>query len=181
MTSKVRWPFLIVGVLAVLLLDQTTKTLVVRSLVMYESVQPVPALYPVFQITRSFNTGSAFGMFAGTPWAGRVFLLIALGVSVALVWGYRNLTDADWVGRIATVLVVGGALGNAIDRVVYGHVVDFIHYTIPGVISNVSNLADHAIVAGVFMMIWASWRADTPPVAEPAQTGAAADDTPEEA
>ncbi len=179
MTSKTRWLFLIVGVPAVLAIDQITKLLVVRSLAMYESIQPISALYPVFQITRSFNTGAAFGMFAGTDWTSRIFLLIAFGVSVVLVWGYRNLTDAHWDGRIATVLVVGGALGNAIDRIVYGHVVDFIHYTIPGVISNVSNLADHAIVAGVFLMIWASWRAEKPDQPEVSPAEAETGDSPE--
>jgi signal peptidase II len=177
MTSSARWPFLIVGVLAILLVDQATKTLVVRSLVMYESVQPIPALYPVFQVTRSFNTGAAFGIFAGTVWAGRIFLVIAFVVSVILGWGYRKLTDRDWDARIATVMVVGGALGNAIDRVIYGHVVDFIHYTIPGVVSNVSNLADHAIVFGVFLMIWASWRAEEQETAEATPTDKDAGDT----
>jgi signal peptidase II len=51
-------------------------------------------------------------------------------------------------------------LGNALDRIQYGLVVDFIHYQIPGVISNVSNLADHAIVAGVLLFFVDSWRSD---------------------
>jgi signal peptidase II len=108
-----------------------------------------------------------------------VFLVIAVVVSVVLAWSYRQLTDDNWDGRIATLLIIGGALGNAIDRVIYGHVVDFIHYTIPGVISNVSNLADHAVVFGVFLMIWASWRAEEPAPPDPAPAVAEADDAPE--
>jgi signal peptidase II len=56
--------------------------------------------------------------------------------------------------------VCGGAIGNALDRLEYGAVIDFIHYTIPGVISNVSNLADHAIVFGVLLLVLESWRGD---------------------
>jgi signal peptidase II len=52
---------------------------------------------------------------------------------------------------------VGGALGNALDRATIGAVIDFIHYTIPNVISNVSNLADHAIVGGVILILFDSW------------------------
>ena len=56
-------------------------------------------------------------------------------------------------------LVIGGAVGNALDRLQHGHVVDFIHYQIPNLISNVSNLADHAIVCGVLLVIAESfWR-----------------------
>ena len=60
---------------------------------------------------------------------------------------------------LATGIVVGGAIGNVIDRLQHGHVIDFIHYQIPGFVSNVSNLADHAIVGGVLLIIGESfWR-----------------------
>ncbi len=164
MTSKrSHWGFLLGLTGVVLLVDYLTKWWVVRSLAMYESIQPIPAIYPFFQITRSFNTGAAFGLFAGVPWAGQVFLVIAIVVSVVLAWSYRNLTDAEWGGRVATGLVIGGALGNAIDRVIHGHVIDFIHYQIPGLISNVSNVADHAIVGGVILMIIVTWQAEPAP------------------
>jgi signal peptidase II len=57
-------------------------------------------------------------------------------------------------------LICGGALGNVLDRLQHGFVVDFIHYQIPGVISNVSNLADHAIVLGVILIYVDSWLMD---------------------
>jgi signal peptidase II len=164
-----RWAFLLVIVITVLAVDQATKTLVVRNLALFESFQPIPAVVPYFQITHSYNTGAAFGFMAGTDWAGRIFFVLALVVSGVLTWTYRNLTDAQWGARLATGMVIGGALGNAIDRVIYGHVVDFIHYQIPNVISNVSNLADHAIVFGVFLMILSTWRIEPEP--EPAEAG----------
>ncbi len=146
----------------VLLIDQITKRVVVSNLALYESVQPLPALSPYFQITRSFNTGAAFGFLADTGFSGMLFLIVALVVTVALLWNYTQLPPGAWGSRLAIALIIGGALGNAIDRVRYGHVVDFIHYQIPSLISNVSNLADHAIVLGVALMIITSWQMDTP-------------------
>ena len=73
---------------------------------------------------------------------------------------YDQIPDEAQITRIATGLICGGALGNAVDRIRHEHVVDFIHYQIPGVISNVSNLADHAIVFGVALILIESWRVD---------------------
>jgi len=147
--------------------DQLTKTLVVRNLALYESWLPVSALYPYFQITRSHNTGAAFGFLSNVAMTGDLLLLVALVVSGVLLWSYPRIEDDQPLARFATALIVGGALGNALDRIFYGHVIDFIHYQLPGVISNVSNLADHAIVLGVGLMIWSSWRAAPPPTTTP--------------
>ncbi|MEM6528703.1 MAG: signal peptidase II, partial [Chloroflexota bacterium] len=102
----------------------------------------------------------AFGFMAGSAVAGYVFLALAFVISGFLIWSYPRIEDGQPLARLATGLIVGGALGNAIDRIIYSHVVDFIHYQIPNVISNVSNLADHAIVFGVALMIWSSWQAE---------------------
>ena len=59
--------------------------------------------------------------------------------------------------RLACGFICGGALGNAADRLQHGLVIDFIHYQIPGLISNVSNLADHAIVLGALLLLLESW------------------------
>jgi signal peptidase II len=152
-----RWLLFIAVVAAVLLADQITKHTVIDTLRVGESIAPIPALDTVFQITRSQNSGAAFGIFAQ---AGDLFLVIALVVTVLMIIYYARLREpAPWM-RLGIALVTAGALGNALDRLEYGAVVDFIHYHIPGVISNVSNLADHAIVFGVLLIFVASWRAD---------------------
>jgi signal peptidase II len=153
-----KWLLLVIIVALVLAADQLTKDWVVNNLNLYESVQPIPALYPFFQLTRSENQGAAFGFL---PQAGDIFLVIALVVVAIMVIFYPRLPEKDRVSRIAIGIVVGGALGNALDRLRHGVVVDFIHYTIPGVVSNVSNLADHAIVIGVLLVVIQSWRADS--------------------
>jgi signal peptidase II len=158
LTEKTRrWLFLLALIVGVLIADQASKRLIVTNLQMGENVQPIPVLVPFFQITRIQNTGAAFGFLSG---AGDIFLVIAVIVVLAMLFYYPRLPANARVSRIATGLICGGALGNAIDRVIYGHVVDFIHYQIPGVISNVSNLADHAVVLGVILFFIESWRSE---------------------
>lgn len=150
-----RWLRLLIIVGLVLVVDQMTKRLVVDNLILGETRRIIPFLSPLFQIVRSHNTGASFGLL---PWAGDIFTVIALIVVCVLVYMYPRIPDEKRLAWLATGLIVGGALGNALDRLSYGYVVDFINYQIPGVISNVSNLADHAIVFGVILFFISSWR-----------------------
>ena len=169
MTRTTRnWLFLFAVILLVLAADQTSKRLIVDNLRLGESRQPLPFLSPFFQITRSQNTGAAFGFL---PQVGDLFLIIAVIVVLAMLYYYPRIAADARLSRIASGLICGGALGNALDRLTYAHVVDFIHYQIPGVISNVSNLADHAIVLGVILIFIESWRSERArPNAEPSPT-----------
>ncbi|MBL8161430.1 MAG: signal peptidase II [Anaerolineae bacterium] len=164
-----RWLQLIIIVALVLLADQLTKRYIVDHIQVGETRRVIPALSPLFQITHSQNVGAAFGFL---PQAGDIFLIIALVIVVAMFIFYPRIPADAPITRIGMALVCGGALGNALDRLEYGHVIDFIHYQIPGVISNVSNLADHAIVFGVLLVLVESWRLDrrkppTPEVQQP--------------
>ncbi len=151
-----KWLVLASACALVALADQLSKRWVVANLALYESIAPIPQLEPFFRLTRSSNTGAAFGIL---PMAGDVFLLIALVIIVGLLWHARALPPSARFAAFSIGLVLGGALGNIADRLHYGHVIDFIHYRIPGLFSNVSNLADHAIVLGVFLVLVESvWR-----------------------
>lgn len=152
--NKRRWLLLLATVATVIAIDQLSKWLVIDNLMVGESTQPIPALGKVFQFTHSANTGAAFGLLSGM---GDIFIFIAPIVSIGLIWYYPRIPDPATLTRLAFGLIVGGALGNVIDRLQHEHVVDFIHYRIPGLISNVSNLADHAIVLGVLMIFIDSW------------------------
>lgn len=150
-----KWLLLFATAAAVIIIDQISKNWVIANLELYESIQPIPALVPLFQITRSFNTGAAFGML---PNAGELFLVLAVIIVLGLLIYYWRVQREDGLlMRVALGLIVGGALGNVIDRMQHGHVVDFIHYQIPRLISNVSNLADHAIVFGVLLLLLDNW------------------------
>jgi len=166
------WLRLLLIVAVVLLVDQVSKAIIVERVGMGETVYPIPALAPYFQITRSENNGAAFGFL---PQAGDLFLIIAVVVVIAMIIFYPRIPERATLTRIATGLVCGGALGNALDRIQHGAVIDFIHYQIPDVISNVSNLADHAIVIGVFMIFIESWRNDPKKKAQPEETVAPED------
>ena len=151
-----KWSILVGAAILSALADQASKGWIVANLELYQSVQPIPALAPYFQLTRSSNTGAAFGIL---PAAGNVFLLLAFLIIGIMLWHFRSAAPGARFLPLATGIVVGGAIGNVIDRLQHGHVIDFIHYQIPGFVSNVSNLADHAIVGGVLLIIGESfWR-----------------------
>ena len=93
------------------------------------------------------------------PMAGNLFLLLAFVIIAAMLWYFRSVPGRARFLPVCIGLVIGGAFGNVIDRLTWGHVIDFIHYQIPDLISNVSNLADHAIVSGVLLIMGESvWR-----------------------
>lgn len=150
-----KWFPLIVILFLLLALDQVSKAWVLENLVYGESIQPIPALYPFFQMTRSSNTGAAFGIF---PEGGMAFLVIAIVVCGIMLFYYKQSEANTHLMHIGLSLVISGAIGNVIDRLQHGYVVDFFHLTLPNVISNVSNFADHAIVLGVGLLILDSFR-----------------------
>ncbi len=165
--STHHWLLLFAIIAAVLAADQLTKRAIVENLRLGETRQPIPALTPFFQITRSHNTGAAFGFL---PQAADLFLVIAVVVVIAMIYFYPRISGQARLQRIGAGLICGGALGNALDRIQYGLVIDFIHYQIPGVISNVSNIADHAIVVGVVFIFVDSWLKDRAEAQKKAET-----------
>jgi signal peptidase II len=150
-----RWLRLLLIVGLVVAADQITKRIVVNDLLLGETRRIIPFLSPLFQIVRSHNTGASFGLL---PNAGDLFAVVAVVVVLVLLYMYPRIPENKTLQWMATGLIIGGALGNVIDRLSYGYVVDFINYQIPGVISNVSNLADHAVVLGVILFFVSSWR-----------------------
>lgn len=145
-----KWLPLILIVSLAIALDQISKNWVIENMTIGETFAPLPALQPFFQFTRSTNTGIAFGIASGSS---EIFFVISSLITIALVIFYGRSRANAHLQHIALSMVIGGALGNLLDRWQHGHVVDFIHYVIPGLISNVSNLADHLIVIGVFVLI----------------------------
>lgn len=161
-----KWRILGVIVAAVLLLDQLAKGWILANFDLYTSVPLIP---PVLYITRSENTGAAFGIGGG---ASPVFLLLSAVITVAILYFYRQSQANAILQHVALSLIVGGALGNVLDRLQHGVVVDFVHIIIPGVISNVSNFADHAITLGVILLLVDSLRGEKTPPDEAAKTEA---------
>ena len=135
----------------VVLLDQLSKHLVTTWLGVGQSWDVAPWLAPVFHITYVTNTGAAFGLFRG---GGDIFIIIAALVVVAILVYYRQLSDGQWLMRLALGLQLGGAIGNnLVDRLFRGFVVDFIDLNFwPLRDWPVFNLADSSVVVGVSLL-----------------------------
>ncbi|MFQ6057262.1 MAG: signal peptidase II [Anaerolineae bacterium] len=147
--TRERWDrVLLAGIaLSVFAADQVSKYLVLRYLKVGESWNPVPLLRGLFSVTHVVNSGAAFGLF---PDQGTLFVVIAVVVVVAIVAYYRYLPTDRWLVRASLGLQLGGALGNLLDRLHYGYVVDFIDFKVWPVF----NLADSAIVIGVAVLAY---------------------------
>lgn len=154
--AALRWGVLLGSAALVFAIDQITKAWVTSNLQIGETIAPIPAIADFFAITRSANRGAAFSLL---PQAGDLFLIIALVMIVGILIFYRRMTQGRWLERIALGLLLGGVAGNALDRIRLNYVVDFVHLQIRPFISNVSNLADHAIVIGMGILFVTQWLA----------------------
>lgn len=143
------WPWLLLA-LVVIVLDQASKLAALQWL---EYHQPVP-LIPFFNFTLSYNPGAAFSFLAGAGgWQRWFFIALALAVSGFLLQWLRQIGGRDRWLSLALSLILGGAIGNLIDRIAYGHVVDFIHFYVGDWSFPIFNIADSAITVGAVLMI----------------------------
>lgn len=146
--GKLGWVWLSVLVFVV---DQVTKYWFDNNLSMYERIAVIPDF---FSWTLAYNTGAAFSFLADeSGWQRWLFALIATVVSAVLVvWLKRLKPEETWLA-VGLALVLGGALGNLVDRVIFGHVVDFIlvhwqnRWYFPAF-----NIADSAITVGAVLL-----------------------------
>lgn len=131
----------------VIVADQITKQLVVRHLELFDRI----ALLPVLNLTRMHNTGAAFSMLADA--APLFFVLLSVAVSIGILIWLRRHPHGERTVAAALSLILGGALGNAIDRATRGHVIDFVDFHIAGWHYPAFNVADAAICIGAGLMI----------------------------
>ncbi len=151
-----RWLPIALGTLA---LDQLTKAWVERHFELFESVR----ILPVLDFTRLHNPGAAFSFLAGAGgWQRWFFTILALVVSVVLVvWLRRIPARGQALLGVGLALILGGALGNAWDRLEHGFVIDFIHAHWQGAYFPAFNVADSAISIGAALLLldaFAEWR-----------------------
>lgn len=130
--------------LAVVILDQFSKYIVVENMALGESI---PIIEEVFHLTYILNPGAAFGMFAHNR---LFFIAIAVIVIGIIIWARREILASPWEVKAGCGLFLGGAIGNLIDRVRQGLVIDFFDFRIWPVF----NIADIAICIGVGLIIW---------------------------
>jgi len=141
----------------VIALDQLTKVWASASL---DYAVPL-VITPFFNINLAHNTGAAFSFLDDAGgWQRWMFILLAIVVSGLLVQWLRKTGSHEKAQAYGLVLIIGGALGNAIDRVIYGHVVDFLQFHYAGYAFPTFNVADSAIFCGAVLLIWESFRAE---------------------
>lgn len=145
---SLRWLWL---VLVVVLLDQATKWLATSNLIY---AQPV-VLLPVFNLTLLHNTGAAFSFLADMGgWQRWFFALIAVGMTLYLTHWLHKTPPHQKLLCMSLALIIGGAVGNAIDRIYLGYVVDFISLHWSNYYYPAFNIADSAITVGAVLMVW---------------------------
>jgi signal peptidase II len=146
-SSDLKWLW-VSGV--VLLADQCTKLLADAMLTLY---QPV-AVMPYVAMRKAYNSGAAFSFLAdGSGWQRWFFIVLAvIVISVLLVW-LRRLPTGDVRARLALALIIGGAAGNVIDRLMYGYVIDFIDVYYESWHWPAFNIADAAISVGALLLL----------------------------
>ncbi|MFB9861424.1 signal peptidase II [Salinicoccus siamensis] len=139
-------PMSLIG-LAVLAIDQLTKYLVVTGMQEGESI---PVLGKYFMLTSHRNSGAAWGMFQGQMLFFYLVTLLVLGI---LVYVYVKEAKGNTLLQLALTLLLAGALGNFIDRILFQEVVDFIDVLIVFYDFPIFNIADSALTIGVILMI----------------------------
>lgn len=137
--------------LAVIALDQYTKFLILENFEEFEAL----VLLPMLDFMRLHNEGAAFSFLSdATGWQRWFFIALGLAVSVAiLIWLRRLPPKGQHLLAAGLALVMGGALGNVIDRVLWGYVVDFIRVHWGDAYFPAFNIADSAITCGVALLI----------------------------
>jgi signal peptidase II len=137
-------------------LDQATKWLAVASLPYQVQVAFVPGLWN-WHLTH--NTGAAFSFLANAGgWQHGFFVVLATLISVVLAVALRRVPREDWRNAFPFALIIAGALGNLVDRLRLGYVVDFVEWHAGDHYWPVFNLADSCIVVGAVLMVWYSLR-----------------------
>lgn len=138
--------------LAVIFADQFSKYLVRANIAYREIIKITPEF---FWLTHVRNTGAAFSFSFGSPLVNRIiFLVVSILASIVLI--YLILHSKQKTETIAYSLILGGAIGNLIDRLIFGYVTDFIWTDFPDFIMNrwpVFNLADSSIVIAICLLI----------------------------
>jgi signal peptidase II len=137
---------------AIVVLDQASKAVVRAKLPLHDSVTIIPGF---FDLTHVRNTGAAFGMLNGVEFAYKpaVMVLVAL-IALGAVASYAlTLPSTQQMARYGLALILGGAVGNLIDRATAGYVVDFVDVYWRGVHFWAFNVADSAITVGVVLML----------------------------
>jgi signal peptidase II len=150
-TPQLKWLWLSLGVI---IADQVTKQIAEAQLSLHQAIN----VLPYFDWYLTYNTGAAFSLLADAGgWQRWFFTVIAIVVSAVLVQWIRKLPRADRLTALSLSLILGGAIGNLIDRILLGHVIDYIQVWLGSYPFPAFNIADAAISVGAALLILSSF------------------------
>lgn len=151
LVMKQKYWILLIFCFGILLLDQWTKYIIVQKLGLYRRVEVV---HGFFNIVHVRNTGGAFGIFggAGGGMGSVLFVVVSLIAIVAIVFLFIKTRENEKILALSFSLILSGAVGNLIDRLHYGEVVDFLDFHIAAYHWPAFNVADSAICVGIGLM-----------------------------
>lgn len=137
--------------LGILLLDQWTKSMVIQRLPLYQRVEVIQGF---FNLTHVRNTGGAFGIFGGEKGGvgSLLFVVVSLLAIGAIIFLFIKIREGEKALALSFSLVLSGAIGNLIDRLRYGEVVDFLDFHLSTYHWPAFNVADSAICIGIGLM-----------------------------
>jgi signal peptidase II len=143
------WRYLWISAVVVVL-DQASKWAALKYLTRHVEVP----LLPFLNLTLVYNTGAAFGFLSGASgWQNIFFIAVAIVASIIVVTMLRKLGTKDAQLAVALTLVLGGALGNLVDRLMHGYVIDFIDFYFRSWHFWTFNVADSAITIGAILLV----------------------------
>jgi len=139
--------------LVVVILDQITKAVVLQTMALYETIPVIPGL---FNLTHIHNPGGAFGFMARQSETVRtlLFVVAALAALVLIFFFYRKVSVSHPFLAAGLALVFGGAIGNLIDRIRFGSVVDFLDFYLGSLHWPAFNVADSAVTVGMLVFVY---------------------------
>jgi signal peptidase II len=149
-SSSLGLPHLLLLMSFIALVDQIVKAIVVRNLHLHESISVLPG---ILTITRIHNSGIAFGLFPGMP---DIFMVVTLISMLAVLYFYLSVNPRGILLTIGCGLIMGGALGNLIDRFRFKYVVDFVYFSFWPAF----NVADSAVTIGVALLMITFFRGE---------------------
>lgn len=148
-----KWKLVSGWLVAIVVLDQLTKIIVDQSMPLHQST---PIIDGLFNLTYVRNTGAAFGIFAGSAEIFRrpFLILVSILASVFIIVMMKRLAEKETGLVIGLSFILGGAIGNLIDRVIYGEVIDFLDFYWRNYHWPAFNIADSFITIGVGIMLY---------------------------
>ena len=151
-TTARRYGVLAFVVLSIIVVDQITKAYIDGSMYLHQSISIIPGY---FNLTYIRNPGAAFGIMGTTSGGFRLVFffitsILAMGLLITI---FLRLDPHDWWGQLTIASIFGGAIGNFIDRLQYGEVIDFLDFYVNGYHWPAFNVADSAISVGVISLL----------------------------